>query len=156
MGDRKRFSIFSKEIFSKFPPNKYKRIADVAGGKGYLNYELKKMGYKVVTFDKRRRKRSGVTFVYRLFDKKIKDTFDLLVGMHPDEATDVIITESAKRRIPFAIVPCCIKTTDTVFFGNHNHNEWVHHLDMYARKLGFNTNKKQLKMTGKNIMMWGT
>lgn len=156
MGDSQRFKVFSKEVIKKFPPKKYNKIADVAAGKGYLNFELKKKGYKVTSFDKRKNNRHGVTFKRQYFNSKIKNVFDLLVGMHPDEATDIIITEAAKRKIPFAIVPCCSKPTDTTFYGNSSYISWVHHLDMYARRLGFITNKKQIKITGKNIMIWGT
>ena len=32
----------------------------------------------------------------------------LLVGMHPDEATDAILDVALAFRKPFAIVPCCV------------------------------------------------
>lgn len=155
MGDSRRFVVFTKEIQNKFLLKKYKKIADIAGGKSYLNYELKKIGYSVTTYDKRKVKRNNITFKYCYFNEKIKDNHDLLVGMHPNEATDIIITQAAKRNIPFIIVHCCIKPTDTVLFQNYNYKTWIHHLDMYARKLGFITFKKQINITGKNIMLWG-
>jgi len=155
MGDKNRFKVFSNEIENKFNVNKYRSIADIAGGKGYLNHQLSIKGYNVVTFDKRNNNRNGVTFKKRYFDGSIKEKFDLLVGMHPDEATDVIIYEAYKRRIPFAIVPCCIMPTSSKFDGPAYYQNWIHHLDMFARKLGFNVFKKQINITGKNIMIWG-
>jgi hypothetical protein len=32
----------------------------------------------------------------------------VLVGMHPDEATDAILNVALKYNKPFAIVPCCV------------------------------------------------
>ncbi|KAF1329131.1 hypothetical protein FI667_g6262, partial [Globisporangium splendens] len=32
----------------------------------------------------------------------------MLLGMHPDEATEVIVDTALARRKPFAIVPCCV------------------------------------------------
>ena len=35
----------------------------------------------------------------------------LLVGLHPDEATDAIVDVAAALAIPFALVPCCVFPT---------------------------------------------
>ena len=32
---------------------------------------------------------------------------DLIVGLHPDEATGAIVEVAAARGVPFAVVPCC-------------------------------------------------
>jgi len=32
----------------------------------------------------------------------------VLVGLHPDEATEVIVDAAVKYRLPFAVVPCCV------------------------------------------------
>lgn len=32
----------------------------------------------------------------------------LLVGMHPDEATEAIVDVALALRLPFAVVPCCV------------------------------------------------
>ena len=155
MGDSQRFKVFSKEINQKFPTTKYKTIADIAGGKGYLNKELTKKGYRVTTFDKRNNNTTGVTFKKQFFNEKSPGKYDLLVGMHPDQATDVIITEAAKRNVPFAIVPCCLMPCTTHYNGNNSYESWVHHLDMYARRLGFITFKKKIGIEGKNMMLYG-
>lgn len=32
----------------------------------------------------------------------------LIVGMHPDEATEAIVDTALELRLPFAVVPCCV------------------------------------------------
>jgi hypothetical protein len=32
----------------------------------------------------------------------------LVVAMHPDEATEAVVTEAVKHGVPFAVVPCCV------------------------------------------------
>ena len=32
----------------------------------------------------------------------------VLVGLHPDEVTEVIIDAALAHRLPFAVVPCCV------------------------------------------------
>ena len=32
----------------------------------------------------------------------------LVVGLHPDEATDAIVLSAVAARVPFAVVPCCV------------------------------------------------
>ena len=50
MGDKKRFDLFAKAISKRFPS--WMRVADIAGGKGYLQLALKEQGFKdVITFD---------------------------------------------------------------------------------------------------------
>jgi hypothetical protein len=41
-------------------------------------------------------------------NEKLITEASLLVGMHPDEATDVIIDIGLKYNKPFAVVPCCV------------------------------------------------
>lgn len=156
MGDSRRFDLFAKFIRDNFP--NCKNIADVAGGQGYLQIALRNYGYNVITFDKRKGKRSitgKFEYQYRYFDSSVKGNFDLIVGMHPDEATDVIIVEAAKRNIPFAIVPCCIKPSAVVYRGQYKYDEWVKHLKNVAQKLGYDVYEKQLKMSGRNLVIYG-
>jgi len=157
MGDSKRFTLFAQYIFKNFPIQKYTRIADIAGGKGYLQKELCKLGYIVTTYDKRHHhiKDSFLKFKYKYFDKNIKEEYDLLIGLHPDEATDVIITEAYNRKIPFVIVPCCTLPTITKYKGSSNYNSWILQLKTYAKKLGFIVEEYQLKISGKNIVLKG-
>ena len=34
--------------------------------------------------------------------------FSVVLGLHPDEATDSIVEECVLRKQPFAVVPCCV------------------------------------------------
>lgn len=157
MGDSRRFDLFAKLIRNNFNPQLFPTVADVAGGKGYLQGALREQGYKeVITFDKRkgRRDRPKMRYKYMYFSDKVEDEFNILVGMHPDEATDVIITEAAKRKIPFVVCPCCVKPTDTKFSGDDICG-WISHLKGYAERLGFVVIETALSMSGRNVCLIG-
>lgn len=158
MGDSRRFDLFGKFILKNFPPNKYPRVADIAGGKGYLQINLRNLGYKVTTFDKRkgRKNRPGrFQYQYRFFNENIEEEFDLLVGMHPDEATDIIIDEAGNRRIPYAIVPCCVKPSIIRMRENYNYTNWIKNLKSFAESKSLTSSKAYLKMTGKRLILYG-
>lgn len=158
MGDSRRFDLFAKVVANNFPPEKFSRVADVAGGAGYLGIALKERGYgKVILFDKRKKhvRAKGIDFRYQYFGPSVKDPFDILVGMHPDEATDVIIVEAARRKIPFAVCPCCVKPTAKPYFGQHTYKLWVEHLKRLAIQLEFKLMETTLPMNGKNIVLVG-
>eukprot|EP00958_Prasinococcus_capsulatus_P019446 scaffold2404_cov398-Prasinococcus_capsulatus_cf.AAC.12 len=38
---------------------------------------------------------------------ELLDSVCLIVGLHPDQATDAIVDFALEKRIPFAVVPCC-------------------------------------------------
>lgn len=155
MGDSKRFSLFADKIGQHFDTNY--RIADIAGGKGYLNLALTELGFDATTYDMRYKNRivRGIKYQHRYFDQCIQQHFDLLVGMHPDGATDVIIAEAAKREIPFVLVPCCIVPKASVFWGQYKFNAWFDHLAKFAGECGFFVESFQLKMNGRNIGLIG-
>lgn len=153
MGDTRRFDLFADFIKSNFP--NCNKVADIAGGKGYLQIALKERGFNVTTFDKRKYKANKINYQYRYFDSTVKENFDLMVGMHPDEATDIIIVEAAKRSIPFAIVPCCIMPNAIPYWGQHSYKQWIEHLKKSAQKLGYQVYEKQLKMNGCNLVLYG-
>jgi hypothetical protein len=161
MGDSRRFNLFAKFIKDNFPPEKYPKVADIAGGKGYLQTALRSYGYNVTTFDKRKGRRNRPNrfqYQYRYFDRNIEEEFDLLVGMHPDEATDVIIAEAARRKTPYAVVPCCVKpTVSNIEFRNaYNYTNWIKHLKNFAAKLNLTANEAYLRMTGKRLVLYGS
>ncbi len=158
MGDSRRFDLFAKCVQRNFPPGQFGSVADIAGGKGYLQLALRECGYpKVTTFDRRKRRiRSrGCQYRHQLFDEHIEEEFDLLVAMHPDEATDVTIVEAAKRRVPFVICPCCVRPSAIVYWGNYKYHLWVAHLKREARKLGFRITETVLPMNGKSLVLIG-
>lgn len=158
MGDSRRFDLFACFLANKFKPSKYQKVADVAGGKGYLNLSLKEHGFnKVVTFDPHIRKERirQIEFQKRLFNESITDDFNLIIGMHPDEATDHIIVQATRRRVPFSVVPCCVKPSAVAFWGKHGYNEWVSHLKSLARKTGYMVEETRLRMNGCSAVLTG-
>jgi hypothetical protein len=160
VGDPRRFDLFGKLIVEVFPSHQYKKVADIAGGKGYLQTNLRGHGYDVTTYDERqgRRDRPGrFQYRYQLFGSHIKERYDLLVGMHPDEATDVIINEAAKRKIPFVVCPCCVKPTvlQSVFRDSHNYTNWIIQLKALAERNGYEVREKKLRMMGKSLVLYG-
>ncbi|MEN6294178.1 MAG: hypothetical protein ABFD07_19470 [Methanobacterium sp.] len=115
------------------------------------------MGYDVTTYDKRNKiaKFRNLNYKRIFFNDGVKDSYDLLVGMHPDEATDVIITQAIKRKIPFVVCPCCILPCAAMFNDNYNFTNWVNHLKKLAIKNGYNVDEYHLKMSGKNLVLIG-
>jgi len=154
MGDSARFKVFANYIKINFP--KVKSIADIAGGKGSLQVELRKFGYTVTTYDKRHiRINRNLSYKYAYFDNLVKDHYDLLVGMHPDEATDVIVTEAIKRNISFCVVPCCVIPCVIKYNGGSSYNSWVKHLKKIAESAKYEVSIHELPIKGKNIVLSG-
>ena len=144
MADKRRFELFAAAIVSHFDAP---RIFDVAGGMGRLNAALIALGRKAVTFD-RRHKHLDVEYVLRDFSLDEPCVCDLVVGMHPDGATRVIIEYAALHRIPFAVVPCCADN-------GMSYKPWVRHLIELAASCGFDVEEVSLPMEGRNRVVLG-
>lgn len=150
MGDTRRFDAFGDFVGRNWP-DRMLRIADVAGGKGGLHAALYQRGYpNVVTFDKRRNRANPARSHYRYgwFDESVTEPFDLILGMHPDEATDVAMAYALERGLPYAVVPCCVKPMVWPF-GGHEYGDWLSHL---ARKGG--SRQAALPITGRNVVLF--
>jgi len=119
MGDPNRHHTLAAEILRQFPPAQFPRVADVAGGQGRLSLLLAAAGYSPTVFDlratdlpKRERKdvrigkRPGFARLQRRFDpgQDARD-FDLVVGLHPDGATEAIVHAADYAAV--LCVPCC-------------------------------------------------
>jgi hypothetical protein len=86
-------------------------IADVAGGQGLLTRILnKKYHYESEVIDPRRWKLKGIPGRIEVFNPAMADYYDLVVGLHPDEATRAV-AEAALHR-PAILIPCCNFWTD--------------------------------------------
>lgn len=127
MADKRRFDLFAQLLVERYPAAR--RVFDVAGGQGRLNEALTRLGRTCTTFDLRH-KRLPVKYAERIFTLEEPCEADLVVGMHPDGATRVIIEYAAKHRLPFAVVPCCSDNSMP-------YNPWRRHLAELARELGF-------------------
>lgn len=140
MADKRRFELFADLLVSRWPTAL--RVFDVAGGMGRLNEALTTRGRQVVTFD-RRVKHLPVTFAEREFTLQEPHACDLVVGLHADGATRVIIEYAAAHQVPFAVVPCCSDNSMP-------YNPWMKHLHALANSLGVETDEIDLPMEGRS------
>ena len=146
MADKRRFDLFAQLLLERFPAAE--RVFDVAGGQGKLNEALTRLGRTVTTFDLRH-KRLPVRYAERIFTLEEPCEADLVVGMHPDGATRVIIEYAAKHALPFAVVPCCSDNSMP-------YNPWRRHLAELARSLGFaHVEEVDLPMEGRARVVLG-
>lgn len=144
MADLRRFDLFAAFVTQRWPAP---RIWDVAGGEGKLNAALTRLGRDVLTFDVRV-KRLPVPYAQRLLLPDEPCACDLLVGMHPDGATSVIIEYAAQHRLPFAIVPCCADN-------GLSYKPWLRHLEAVATERGFVVTRYTLPMQGRAVVLVG-
>ena len=81
-------------------------VADVAGGQGMLARLLnKKYNYECEVVDPRGFVLKGVPARPQAFCASLATYYDLIVGLHPDEATRAV-AEAALIR-PAILIPCC-------------------------------------------------
>mmetsp|Transcript_35048 Transcript_35048/g.88544 ORF Transcript_35048/g.88544 Transcript_35048/m.88544 type:complete len:171 (-) Transcript_35048:209-721(-) len=79
----------------------------------------------------------------------------VVVGMHPDEATEDLVDEALKMQKPFAVVPCC------VFYKTHPGREvdgqqvrsWEQFCDYLQRK-DPRIQRAALPFSGRNVVLY--
>lgn len=104
-GDDSRFEEIAGFIYERYG-NKIKYIADVAGGQGLLAKILnKKYNYEAEVIDPREYQLKGVANRQGEYSRDMADYYDLIIGLHPDEATREVV-ESAHKK-PVLVIPCC-------------------------------------------------
>jgi hypothetical protein len=145
VSDKRRFSLFAAHLKEAFPSAR--RVYDVAGGMGALNAALGELGIAALTFDARR-KRLPVAFAERRFTLEEPCACDLIVGLHPDGATRLIIEYAAKHRIPFSVVPCCSDNGTP-------YKTWMKQLAEAAAAAGFAVSESRLEMEGRARVLTG-
>ena len=105
-GDPRRFDVVADFVMDRFGGKGLKYIADVAGGKGLLTRTLSKRGNFVCELiDPRKTVLKGIHHRLEQFQAEMADYYDLLIGLHPDEA----LREVAKAGLirPVVLIPCC-------------------------------------------------
>ncbi|MGW5362942.1 hypothetical protein [Actinopolymorpha pittospori] len=103
-GDATRFEAVARFVSVRFPTARY--VADVAGGQGMLARILgKRYGIECDVVDPRGWTLKGISSRQEEYSAQMADYYDLVVGLHPDEALRQIV-ESATIR-PVLVVPCC-------------------------------------------------
>jgi hypothetical protein len=163
VGDKRRFDLFAKFIANLVPPadRLLMRVADVAAGKGALTWALRQHGFlNIVPFEPAPRRGGHVTRLgmqVRNFTSELAKGFDLIVGMHPDGATDHILDGAARYGALAVISPCCVRPSAWTYWGNKlSHKQWHEHLMAQSSKRGLELQAGRLKMTGANAVMWGS
>ena len=159
MGDERRGRLFVKFILKQFPKTKF--VLDIAGGKGQVARSLANKKIRVHVIDAKPRL-SGNQHPLISYQKGFffsKDTLrehvtpDLIVGMHPDEATCEIVEFAVRNKLPFAVVPCCIKGRHAN--GISNFSNWKRKIKRLASTKGYLVQENMLKMRGKNTVIYG-
>ena len=103
-GDPARFEVVAEFIAERFPHARY--VADVGGGQGMLTRILRKrLGLDAEVIDPRGWTLKGVPARVETFDASMAEYYDLVVGLHPDEALRSVVESAAKSSV--LVVPCC-------------------------------------------------
>ena len=136
-GSSQRAEIFAKWIIETWGLDYLSTgvILDVGGGRGDLSFELAvKLGLKCVIVDPRpsKLKRWQAKYLKKHPEVKtaehIQDLFNteffksptsvavsdvrLVVGLHPDEATEPLVDTSLEKSLDFCVIPCCVFSAD--------------------------------------------
>ncbi|MCL2518399.1 MAG: hypothetical protein FWF15_07540 [Oscillospiraceae bacterium] len=146
-GSPERFEEVAEFIYDKFG-SAIKYIADVAGGQGALTRLLnKKYNYQAEVIDPRGYSLKGVPNRAVEYTPQMASYYDLIVGLHPDEATRAVV-ESALI-MPVLILPCCNFWDTTQKLGCR---ELVSSIENYFIEKKINYERIQFKFDGpKNI-----
>lgn len=161
--DRRRFRAFAEFIHTTYP--NIGKVADVGGGRGDVSFFLHELGHDATIIDsraarlprwiKRSLRRESVK-QGRLVELprvvgKVQDTdlqaFDLIVGLHPDEATEHIVRTAIKYNKEFAVVPCCVFPIDGVKRSKEN---WRDYLISLSKDIVTTT----LPIRGENLVLY--
>jgi len=127
-----RANVFAEWLLSQFNSDCFTHVLDVAGGRGDTLLALRRKGVsgKLSLVDPRQRPVSKgqrkemkacqveepyFTYYEHLFNDEFLaghldqlEDVSLIVGMHPDQATEPIVDFALSMNIPFAVVPCCV------------------------------------------------
>ncbi len=100
MGDSRRNIEFAKFICKQFPS--VKSILVIADGGCELSYLLQEKGYKIRVIENRKRHSKGVAYNRGFFSYTDIIVEDLIIGMHPDEATGEILLSAKQQNKSYA------------------------------------------------------
>ncbi|OGG05799.1 hypothetical protein A2872_03215 [Candidatus Gottesmanbacteria bacterium RIFCSPHIGHO2_01_FULL_42_12] len=104
-GNPRRFEVVAQYIYENYH-GQVKYIADVAGGQGMLSRILhKKYNFESEVIDPRGYSLLGVPARQTEYQSDMATFYDLIVGLHPDEALVETVTSALFR--PTIVIPCC-------------------------------------------------
>lgn len=123
----KRHELFADwliDVYGKEWLSKGSGILDVAGGKGELSHALLERGIPSVVLDPlprlRKDDQSTILVIKRALEgvkllqeasmeeQELITTCSMIVGLHPDQATEPIILLAQHLKVDFAMLPCCV------------------------------------------------
>jgi hypothetical protein len=103
-GDPARFEVVADFVGQHFSNIRY--VADVAGGQGMLSRILKKKHQiESEVIDPRGWALRGVVSRCEEFSADMADYYDLIIGLHPDQALRQVVLSARSR--PVLVIPCC-------------------------------------------------
>lgn len=103
-GDPERFRVVAHFVATRFP--EARTAADVAGGQGMLARVLAKQhNIECDVIDPRGWVLRGVASRAEEYRASMADFYDLVIGLHPDEALREVVASARAR--PVVVVPCC-------------------------------------------------
>lgn len=150
MGDGRRHRAFAKLIKSTFPD--VVSVLCVADGRGKLANHLAKMKFLSTVIEGEGRPgklHKNVSYQIGWFDRDSEIKQDLVVGMHPDEATAEIVLAAESQKKPWMIVPCCIKGAEAKDV--RSFDSWIKKLCHLSKK---EPRRNFLNIRGKNLVLW--
>jgi hypothetical protein len=143
---------WSKETFGAG-----RAVLEVAGGGGLLARELLRSGAAAtVLLVDPRAERAGAAAGLRLdarpfeVDYEAAGPVDLLLALHPDEATDAALEWASRRGIECAVVPCCVFADR---FPRDGHVRTYEQLLAYLAKR-YATQTAFLPLQGRNVVLY--
>ena len=150
MGDPNRNKEFTKFILKQFP--NINSVLIIGDGKGELACLLAEQNLKVrvIEIDPRFEGKNNLSVVYKkgLFTEDTEIEEDLVIGMHPDDATSEIILGAKKQNKSWAVVPCCI--VGKYSSGVKSMKEWLQRL----KSLDPPVEEYMLHIGGQNIVLY--
>jgi hypothetical protein len=134
-GDSERFEVVAAFICDRYDSSVH-YIADVAGGQGMLCRILRKKGWTL----------RGVPGRTVELNRSEAGYYDLIVGIHPDEATRAVAQAALIR--PAILIPCCNFWSDEKL----GRDELIEAIEDYYREQGIGFERVTFSFKGpKNI-----
>ena len=141
-GDPARFEVVARFIADRFPDARY--VADVAGGQGMLTRILRKrFGVEAEVVDPRGWALKGVPARAELYTPAMADYYDLVVGLHPDQALRSVVESAATAAV--LVVPCCNFWARDRRLGR---NELIEQISEFHNSLGGASERVTLEFSG--------
>lgn len=154
MGDRRRFNVLA-DFVARNVRRRDLRVADVAAGKGQLTLALKERGFTDIDpWEPKPRKTRYRKLIAKPFTLADAKGYDLLIGLHPDGATEEIVCGAAKYDVPMIVVPCCAIASRTANWGGNCWKRWLDHVLRLCHKHGLETRRTALRFQGRNQVIW--